>query len=458
MLPNSEDTIAGIATAPGEAGVGIIRISGKQALEKVDPFFRAKSRVSLTQQKNYTLAYGWIMDQESTIDEVLISVMRGPHSYTAEDVLEINCHGGGIVTQEILELLLGSGIRIANPGEFTQRAFENGRIDLTKAEAIRDLVEAKTRRGASQAVNQLKGKLYEKILKLKEAASWVLALVNASIDFPDEDVIFTNKKEVEQRLDFITQELERLIQSAELGRIIREGFRVVLVGEPNVGKSSIMNCLLGEKRSIVTHIPGTTRDIIEEYVNIQGVPVSLTDTAGIRETEDIVEKEGIERAKSAITKADLILWIVDSSAPKYDFAEHSEVEDTPILLVCNKNDLHELSPQELAKVSFAEDTISISVKKEQDLVLLREKIYEFATGTSENRTEGVVLTNIRQKNAAETALESVETATSALEEGMGEEFLAVDLSRILDNLGNIVGETTPDDMLNQIFSNFCIGK
>ncbi|MGK0288840.1 MAG: tRNA modification GTPase [bacterium] len=458
MALNVEDTIAGIATAPGEAGIGIIRVSGNQAFSIVDQIFQSKKERKVQDQKAYTIAYGWIYENKQLLDEVLVSVMRAPHSFTAENVVEINTHGGSLITQTILDLLLKRGARLANPGEFTQRAFINGRIDLTQAEAIHDLIQAKTLKGINQAVNQLKGKLFEKIQDLKKSASWVLALINASIDFPEEDVIFTNQKEVKERLQFVREELQRLIQTATTGRIIREGYRVILVGEPNVGKSSIMNCLLKEKRSIVTHLPGTTRDIIEEYVNINGIPVSITDTAGIRETKDLIEQIGIERAHSALEKADLILWIIDSSDPAFKKPYQEINPHCSTLMVFNKNDLKHISTEEIPEEVRSFSSISINAQSDEEVDLLRKEIFHFATQNTDSISESTTLTNLRQKNAAENALETVKEAENALEQGFGEEYLAVDLTRVLDHLGNIVGETTPDDMLNQIFSNFCIGK
>ncbi|PCI27929.1 MAG: tRNA uridine-5-carboxymethylaminomethyl(34) synthesis GTPase MnmE [SAR324 cluster bacterium] len=460
MIANYHDTIAGIATAPGEAGVSIIRLSGESALEVAEKLFRSKKGTSVAELKNRLLTYGWVVKEEKTIDEALLCVMRGPHSFTAEDVVEIHCHGGSFLTRSILELALAHGARLATPGEFTQRAFLNGRIDLTQAEATNDLIQAKSTLGLEMVVNQLKGKLYQKIMDFKEQISWVLALVNAGIDFPEEDVVFSHLEEIKSKLSHVAVELKQLIHSADTGIMVREGYKVVLVGEPNVGKSSIMNALLGEARAIVTKIPGTTRDTIEESCIIEGIPISLTDTAGIRETDDFVEKEGINRSFSAMTKADLILWVIDMESPTFTMALPEEVTErkVPVLLVTNKSDLVEAVELTLPTAIQNYPKIAISAKKEQEIDRLKQKIFQFISGKVGALAEDTMLTNLRQKQASEAALLALQEATQALEDGMGEEFLTVDLTQTLHALGDIVGETTPDDMLNRIFSQFCIGK
>lgn len=459
MITNYNDTIVGVATAPGEAGVSIIRISGEDAISIGETFFVTKNGKKVSKLKSRVLTYGWVQKEEKTVDEALICVMRGPHSFTAEDVVEIQCHGGSFITRSILDLAMKGGARLANPGEFTQRAFLNGRIDLTQAEATNDLIQAKSDLGLTMVINQLKGKLYEKISELKEDISWGLALVNAGIDFPEEDVVFTHLEAIRERLEKVSAELVHLIRSADTGIMIREGYKVSLIGEPNAGKSSIMNGLLGESRAIVTQIPGTTRDTIEESCIIEGVPVSLVDTAGIRETEDFVEKEGINRSFAAMEKSDLILWIIDMTAPELDlsFQERLLALNKPILLVTNKQDLIQEEfrlPSEWERFP----RVTISAKQEQDLNRLKGEIFQFISGKSGDLAEETMLTNLRQKRAAEGALSSLRHAQDSLEAGMGEEFLTVDLTQTLHALGDIVGETTPDDMLNQIFSQFCIGK
>ena len=460
MVTNYDDTIAGISTAPGIAGISIIRISGETAFQAVDRLFRSKKYTDVAQIPDKTIAYGWIEKEGKPIDEVLLSIMHQPHTFTAEDIVEIHCHGGTYISQTILKMVLEQGVRLANPGEFTQRAFINGRIDLTQAEAINDMIHAKSALGLELVVNQLKGKLYDRIKSVKEKLSWVLALVNAGIDFPEEDTVFANRNEIADRLNAVEAELENLIRTAETGIKIREGYQIVLVGKPNVGKSSILNGVLKESRAIVHQMPGTTRDTVEESATIEGIPISIVDTAGIHETEDQVEQEGITRAFSAMNRADLILWVVDTTAPSFDLEdfEQASINGKPLMLVLNKTDLSQADVDVIPDRWKDLPCISMSALKESDLQLLRKEIYEFLTGNRGILPEETMLTNIRQKQSTENALNVLKQAKEAIAAGLGEEYLAVDLSQTLDALGEIVGETTPDDMLNQIFSQFCIGK
>lgn len=455
-----DDTIVGVATAPGESGVSIIRLSGDQALKFANQFFKPKYSKNIFEQKNRQLTYGWIVNNEKTIDEVLTVVMKQPHSFTAEDVVEIQCHGGSYITQTILNLAINAGARLARPGEFTQRAFLNGRIDLTQAEATNDLIQAKSALGLNLIINQLKGNLHQKILDLKNEILWISALVNAGIDFPEEDVVFSNQDQIVSKLDYIKTELKSLIESSNLGIMVREGYKVVLVGEPNVGKSSILNALLNTNRSIVTQVPGTTRDTIEEYCNIKGVPVSLTDTAGIHSTSDEVEQEGINRSFEAIRKADLLLWVIDMTNPssKLDLPDHSILDNKPILMVFNKMDLQ----TQISNDKFSNETpyrqIKISAQDDGQIQTLRETIFEFISGKTGNFAEDTAITNLRQKIAAEKSLEQIIRLQCSINDGLEDELLSIDLAEMLSLLGDIVGDTTPDDMLNQIFENFCIGK
>ncbi len=460
MTSDFNDTITGIATAPGEAGVSIIRISGDLSLTLAARIFKPKAVPSFEQIKDRTMTYGWIEAEGKTFDEVLLCIMKKPHSFTVEDVVEIHCHGGSFITNAILKLILDLGARLAAPGEFTQRAFLNGRIDLTQAEATNDMIKAQSQLGLNMVVNQLKGKLYEKIEKIKEQVTWMLSLVNAGIDFPEEDTVFTHTDDILQKMRDAEHELQRLILSAETGIKIREGYKIVLAGKPNVGKSRILNGLLEESRSIVNQAPGTTRDTIEESCTIHGIPASLIDTAGIHETADEIEKEGIQRAFSAIQKADLILWVIDISNPSFSIklAEYIDISTIPILIVLNKKDLMPDQSITLPDEWQSNDSIEISALQENDIEKLRKKIYDFISGSKGKWIEDTMLTNLRQKLAAENALAALQQARASLESGVGEELFAVDLTQTLTALGEIVGETTPDDMLNQIFSKFCIGK
>jgi len=448
------DTIVGPATAPGEAGVGIVRLSGSQALEISQRFFKPKSK---QRPQPWRMMFGEILEDGRTVDEALWVFMKGPKSYTAEDVVEIQCHGGGLIMKKILELCLAEGARLANPGEFTERAFLNGRIDLTQAEAVGELVHAKTDKALSMVINQLKGKLHHRILELKTEISWVLALLGASIDFPEEDVVFAHQKEIREKLESAQAGVTQLLSTAKAGQTLQEGFSLVIVGRPNVGKSSLLNGLLNQSRAIVTDIPGTTRDSISEEFQIQGVPIRLVDTAGLRQTEDQVEKLGIRRSLSELETADLMLWVVDSSDPNFELEADLEAVNAPILLVLNKQDLS-TTAVELPERWKHLDPVSISAHQTESIERLKEAIFGYITGLIGPLHEESMLTNLRQEQAAQKGLGSIHQAINALESGVGEELLSLELIETLSALGEIVGETTPDEMLGQIFSNFCIGK
>lgn len=450
------DTIVGPATAPGEAGVGIVRLSGSRALEIALEMFRPKAAGEL---KPWRMYYGEVIDGGRALDEALFVFMKGPKSYTAEDVVEIQGHGGGVVLQKIIELALKRGARLAKAGEFTERAFVNGRIDLTQAEAVGDLVRAKTERALNLVVNQLKGALYRKIDALKEEVAWALALVNAGLDFPEEEVVFAHKEEIETRLKGVESDLGRLVASTQGSMTLTEGFRLVLLGRPNVGKSSLMNALLEEARAIVTDIPGTTRDSIAESFQIQGVPIRLVDTAGLRETQDLIEQVGIERSWAEMEAADLILWVVDASDPDFTLSlpEQELSRQVPRLLVLNKTDRIKTVAQ-VPDEFIGLERIDLSAKRVPDIERLKERIFGFITGRLGDLGEDAALTNLRQKEAAAQAQALVGHALESLSRGAGEEVLSLDLAETLSALGEIVGETTPDDLMNRIFSNFCIGK
>lgn len=460
MISSHDDTIAGIATAPGEAGIAIIRISGDQALTVADLVFNAKNGVPTGQLKNRMMTFGWVEKEGNQLDEVLLCVMRKPHSFTAEDVVEIHCHGGIYLSRIILNLVLEAGARLANPGEFTQRAFLNGRIDLTQAEATNDIIQAKSLMELDMVVNQLKGKLYHRITEIRKAISWILALVNADIDFPEEDQVFAHQEEIREKLKMVETDLVKLIGSADRGMKIREGYRIVLTGKPNVGKSSILNGLLEESRAIVTQMPGTTRDTIEESFTIGGIPVSLIDTAGIHDTEDRIEQEGINRALAAIEQADLVLWVIDMVNPSFDnpLEGRANLTGIPGIIILNKRDLYGSDTFQLPNKLTGSENITISAKAEADMERLRQTIFRQISGEAGTLIEETLLTNLRQKKSAENALERLTQARKTMEQNIGQELLAIDLTQVLQALGDIVGETTPDDMLNQIFSQFCIGK
>lgn len=466
MIIKVDDTIAAIATALGPSGIGVIRVSGVNAISIVAKIFipgksvKSGMQSNLSQAKSHHLYHGWIHDGENTIDEVMVAVMRAPKSYTTEDIVEIQCHGSALGLKTILGLILDNGARLAQPGEFTQRAFFYGRLDLTQVEAVNDLVHAHSKLGMRVAVNQLKGNLYRKIQEIKEEIAHVAALVEATIEFPEEDTIFTKKNECLERLNLSEKHLKSLLQSAEQGRIYRAGLGVALIGRPNVGKSSLLNALLKEKRAIVTEIPGTTRDVIEESFQTEGLAIRLIDTAGIHSTDNPVETEGIARSLKARQEADLVLLILDGSVPlqteDLELVTMSHPEKT--LIVINKKDLitkdNEYLPDEID--SFKK--VFVSAKYGDGLDVLERSILNRVAEELPVREEQVLITNIRQQQTARKALNSLVSAINDIENEIGEECIAVNLKGCLRALGEIVGETTADDLLNQIFSEFCIGK
>lgn len=460
----TEDTIAAIATPPGKGAIGVIKISGESALPILKKIFRPfKSRSEFESHKLY---YGFIVDprDEKVIDEVLAVYMKKPKTYTREDVVEIYTHSGYYILKRILELVFMVGARPAEPGEFTLRAYLNGRIDLSQAEAIQELVSAKTETALNLALNTLMGKLSEKINTLKNELLEILVLVESAIDFPEEDIEIMEPEKLSQKIkEKIIPTIDLLIKNYKEGKIYKEGISLVIAGKPNVGKSSLMNALLREERAIVTPIPGTTRDFLEEEATIEGLPVKLIDTAGLRETEDVVEKLGVERAKKKFKEADLILFLVDVSEhpSEEDFKIYQEVKNFPHLVVLNKIDIQpnhlEEWKKELSKWGINE-FIEISVKEGINLDILCKKIFEKIT--SEKRAEvPEVVPNLRQKVALENAKEYLFNALKELEKPNPlPELVAIEIRGAISSLSEIIGEITTEDLLTQIFSTFCIGK
>jgi tRNA modification GTPase len=460
MRLTADDTIAAVATPPGAGGVGIVRVSGPDAVSIVTPLFRPHGKKSLAQAPSHHLLYGWIERSGEPLDEVLAVVMRAPHSYTRQDVVEVHCHGGPLVTRTVLELTLAGGARLAQPGEFTMRAFLNGRLDLTRAEAVQDMVEARSGWALRASANQLRGRLYTAIQELREHVAQVAALVAAGIDFPEEDVVFAHRAGITSRLQGVERRLESLLATAVGGRRMREGLAVAIVGRPNVGKSSLLNALLKENRAIVSEIPGTTRDTVEESLDLNGLAIRLIDTAGIRETAELVEREGIVRTRRAADEADLVLAVLDGSAPL-------TVEDRQVLTIAqpgatlaviNKRD--RMPTEEPSWISDLKGMprVTLSALHGDGLEDLESWIQHWAVSDERPLFEQAVLTNLRQQHAAQGALGAVRSALAAIDDRLGDEMIAVDLTRALDALGDIVGETTADDLLNRIFAEFCIGK
>ncbi len=458
------DTIAAIATPPGEGGIGIVRISGPAAVEIAGRIFRPAGARDWRSGPGYRLYYGYVVDPASgeTVDEVLLALMRAPRSYTREDVVEINGHGGIVPLRRILQLVLDSGARLAEPGEFTRRAFLNGRLDLAQAEAILDVIRARTGESLKVALGQLRGELSERIEALREALLRVLAEMEASIDFPDEeDVPETELAELARRLTGIADECAELLAGADAGRVYREGLGVVIVGKPNVGKSSLLNALLREARAIVTDIPGTTRDVIEETVNLRGIPLRLLDTAGLRETEDAVERIGVARTRNVVAAADLVLAVLDAASGLE--AEDREVlalaAGKPLVVLINKIDLAPagIDPDEIRRL-VAGPVLRVAVREGRGLDKLEEVIADLVLGGQVAGRDPILISNVRHKNALERARRYTNEARAALTGGLPLEMAAIDVRNALDALGEITGATVGDDLLDRIFADFCIGK
>lgn len=456
-----DDTIAAIATAPGEGGIGIVRISGEKSLQVAQSIFRSMSGKQIKEHKTRTLIYGNIVDGEKIIDEVLLAYMKGPNSYTAEDVIEINCHGGFISVKKILELILSKDVRLADPGEFTKRAFLNGRIDLSQAEAIIDVIKSKTDIAHEVAQSQLEGSLSKKIKDLRMNVTEVLAHLEVAIDFSEEDVEEITYQTLREKAEELRIEIKKLYDTAESGKILRDGLKTVIVGKPNVGKSSLLNSILGENRAIVTDIPGTTRDVIEEFVNIKGIPLKIVDTAGIRETEDIVEKIGVEKSKESFISADLVIMVLDSSRKlsQEDIEILENLENKKTIVLLNKTDLpQEIEMDKVNQYVDNDSIIKISALKHKGIEELQEKIEAMVYKGSVKNSSNLMITNSRHKDALLKAYESINDAISAIDQNMPYDFIEVDFKNIWDYLGYINGDTIKEDLLDTIFSNFCIGK
>lgn len=456
-----DDTIVAIATAPGEGGIGIIRLSGSNALDIANKMFRPLYRDSIGDYAVRTLIYGNIYDEGVVLDEVLLAYMKGPHSYTAEDVVEINCHGGFISVRKILELALKSGARMAEAGEFTKRAFLNGRIDLSQAEAVIDIINAKTDKSYELAQSQLEGSLSKKIKNLREMLTDVLAQVEVAIDYPEEDIEFITYKELIEKTEAIQREVVQMYKTADTGKILREGLQTAILGKPNVGKSSLMNSILGENRAIVTDIPGTTRDIIEEFVNIKGIALKIVDTAGIRDTDDVVEKIGVEKSRKHLKNSDLTLVVLDNSREidQEDIDILESVDRSKTLVILNKIDLESKLDLDIVKKYVDEiNIINISALKNEGLDLLHDRIEDMVFSGEISNSGDVMITNSRHKDAIYKAMKAIEDAISSLNDEMSYDFIEVDLKDAWDALGYINGDTISEDLLDTIFSNFCIGK
>jgi tRNA modification GTPase len=460
----TDDTIAAISTSLGRSGIGIIRLSGKNAIKIADTIFVSPKKRRLNQVRSHTITYGHIVNkQKEIIDEVLVSVMKAPHTYTREDIVEINCHGGHVPLRRILDMVLRCGARLAEPGEFTQRAFMNGRIDLAQAEAVLDVINALTEQSQKAAIQQLRGRLSGKIENIRDELIRLTAFVEAHIDFPEDDISPPSLRDMEKMAFRIQHNLEKLLESSKFGMILREGLKTAIVGRPNVGKSSLLNALLEHDRAIVTDTPGTTRDVIEEYLNVQGIPIKIMDTAGIREVKGLAEKEGVKRSLSVMKDADLVIVVLDGSkgltAADRQLIETSRRKrkrhQVNTLLVINKTDL----PQKIRMQKSTGDVVRISAKHGTGLDGLKAKIAETAlNGRPDDTTDTGTVTNARHVLALENTLASIKSFTRGVAKKTPPELLAVELRDALDSIGQIIGITTAEDILNTIFKNFCIGK
>lgn len=460
MISSESDTIAAISTPLGEGGIGIIRLSGSEAISIVSKIFHSLRGINLSDVKTHTIHYGFIIDPATgeKIDEVLVTVMRAPHTYTREDVVEINCHAGFITLKRVLDLVIEYGARLAEPGEFTKRAFLRGRIDLSQAESVIDLIRAKTEQAQKIALEHLSGRLSQKINELRDSLMKVCAHVEAYIDFPEEEIDGMTAEEIIGEISRIKNEIKYLIDGYEEGKIYREGLTTAIVGKPNVGKSSLLNALLMKDRAIVTEIPGTTRDIIEEYVNIKGMPLKIVDTAGIRQAHDLVEAEGIKRTLRAVEVAELVLLVLDSSRPINSLDEEiiNRISGKKVIVVVNKKDIKNKEFQ-LPESLEDKPMVEISALTGEGIEELKELIFN-TTITGRYVQEGLVVTKLRHKQALDKALDALNNAINNFKENEPLEITAMFLREGLSFLGQIVGAVTTEEILDLIFSEFCIGK
>ena len=459
-----EDTIAAIATPVGEGGIGIVRISGTQAPELLNKYFHPHRQMALEDMESHKFYLGYFIcpEAQQPLDEILAVIMRAPNSYTAEDVVEIHCHGGLVILSKVLESILAGGARLAEPGEFTKRSFLNGRIDLIQAEAVIDLIQAKTEAGVQVAIKQLLGDLSVKISAIRDKLTGILAYYEAAIDFPEDEIEGLNPGDIQDILQGVVTDLDELISTADQGMVLREGVKTVIIGKPNVGKSSLLNALLRENRAIVTDIPGTTRDVIEEIINIRGIPLRLADTAGIRETADLVEQIGVERTRDYLAGADLVLWVLDDAAglDEEDREINRLLKNKKIIIIISKVDLNreKINRSELKNLAGDNPMVVLSVHSGAGLADLKETIWQKVLGGGINLDGSALVSNARHKQVLFTALLHLRETLRALNEGLPEDFIVIDLKAAWLKLGEVTGSAITDDLLDQIFSRFCIGK
>ncbi len=460
------DTIAAIATAMTNSGIGIVRISGEESFAVIDKVYKSRTGDKLlSQMPSHTIHYGYIYDGDKMIDEVIVAIMKAPNSYTAEDTVEIDCHGGILVMKRILETVVKYGARPAEPGEFTKRAFLNGRIDLSQAESVIDVINAKNDFALESSLQQLQGSVKEKVKEIRAKIIHEIAFIESALDDPEHISLEGYGEKLGHIITEISEEIEGLLSVSDNGKLLKEGIRTVIIGKPNAGKSSLLNVLVGKERAIVTDIPGTTRDIIEEQVNLDGITLNIVDTAGIRETEDAVEKIGVEKAKEYMDKSDLIIYVVDSSVhlDKDDKEILELLQNRKAMILLNKSDL----PQVISEQDFKEilcgyglslHIIPISAKGGDGLGALRNEIRQMFFEGEISYNDEICITNVRHKAALQSALESIRLVEHSIAQEMPEDFYSIDLMSAYESLGNIIGETVGEDLVNEIFSKFCMGK
>ena len=458
------DTTAAIATAMTNSGIGIIRISGEDAFTVIDRIYQSKNgKKKLSEEKSHTVHYGYIVDdtkENKIIDEVMVLIMRAPNTYTREDTVEIDCHGGVLVMQKILDTVVCHGARPAEPGEFTKRAFLNGRIDLTQAESVMDVISSKNEFALKSSISQLQGSLQKEIKELREKIIYEIAFIESALDDPEHINIDGYGQKLKTVAEECKERIEHLLDTADNGKILKEGIDTVIVGKPNAGKSSLMNVLLKKERAIVTDIAGTTRDVLEEQMNLNGITLNIIDTAGIRDTEDIVEKIGVDKAKDYLVNADLIIYVVDSSTPLDENDEKimEMIKNRTALVLLNKSDLDTVTTEEMIASHLDQKIIKVSMKENQGVDELENAIKELFFHGKVELNDEVYITNARHKAALSNAKDSLNMVLDSIAMEMPEDFYSIDLMNTYEELGNILGESLGEDLVNEIFSKFCTGK
>lgn len=455
------DTIAAIATAMTPSGIGIIRISGDDSFELIDKIYKSKSgKKLLSQCDSHTVHYGFIYDGDEKIDEVMVLIMRAPNTYTREDTIEIDCHGGVFVMKRILETVIKYGARPAEPGEFTKRAFLNGRIDLSQAESVIDVINSKNEFALKNSLSQLNGAVLDSIKQIREVLLHEIAFIESALDDPEHISLESYPQKLLLIVDNQMKSIDKLLKSSDNGKILKEGINTVIVGKPNAGKSSLLNILVGADRAIVTDIAGTTRDVLEEQINLDGITLNLVDTAGIRDTDDIVEKIGVDRAKQYADSADLIIYVIDSSTEldDNDFSIIDILKDKNAIVLLNKSDLSTITTEDIVKKYLDKPVINISAKDRTGIDELESKISEMFLHGQVSFNDEVYITNIRHKNSLTEAFNSLKLVVESINNDMPEDFYSIDLMNAYEELGLIIGEAVEDDLMQEIFSKFCMGK